>query len=152
MAHKLGRSLKGDTKKSADSQARIAQVWALARIIGPRSPDCFGLPRLAFHIMPCGTIHSERNGDIRCPRGSIMRERITKTVSVTRCTCERCGHTWDVPDGQKIQRCCPSKACRSPLWDKPITRQWASDSAKAARPKDWEARRARGWKHPSSKS
>ena len=81
-----------------------------------------------------------------------MRERITKTVSITRCTCERCGHTWDVPDGQKIQRSCPSRACRSPLWDKPITRQGASDFAKAARPKDWAARRARGWKHPSSKS
>ena len=58
------------------------------------------------------------------------------TCTVIKCTCERCGHTWDVPDGQRIQRCCPSKACRSPLWDKPITRQGASDFARAARRHD----------------
>ena len=151
MATLPSRSLKDDEKKSAGDQAHIARVRAFA-CIPSQDSDRFGPLGLAFHIMPCVAIHSKRNGDIRYPRGSIMRERITKTVSITRCTCERCGHTWDVPDGQKIQRSCPSRACRSPLWDKPITRQGASDFAKAARPKDWAARRARGWKHPSSKS
>ena len=135
-------------KKSAGDQARIARVRVFA-CIPSQDSDRFGL---AFRITPYGAIHLRRNGDIQYPRGSIVRERITKIVSMTRCTCERCGHTWDVPDDQKIQCSCPSRACRSPLWDKPITRQGVSDFAKAARPKDWAARRARGWRHPSSKS
>ena len=107
---------------------------------------------MVFHFMPCqGMIHLTVNREIyNTPHDAVMRKRIT--ISITRCTCERCGHVWDVPDGQKIQGSCPSRTCRSPLWDRPITRQRVSDSVKAVRSRDWEARRARGWKHPSAKS
>ena len=146
-----GPLMKSCKKKFACSQVRIARICALSCILEQRSPNRFGLG-LAFRTMSCGAIYSIRNENIQCLRSSIVRERIAKNVYVTRCTCERCGHIWEVPDGQKIQRNCPSRTCRSPLWDKPITRQWASDSAKIVRPRDWKARRARGWKHPSSKS
>ena len=116
------------------------------------STDRSGSSGHAFYTMSRGVVHSIRNEDIRCLRGSIVRKRITRTIHVTQCTCERCGHTWEVPDGRKIQRNCPAIPCRTHLWDRPITRHGVSEFAKAARPKDWAARRARGWKHPSSKS
>ena len=147
----VGSLMKSCQKKFACSQVRIARICALSCIPEQRSPNRFGLG-IAFHAMSCDVVRSIRNEDIRCLRGSIVRKRITRTVHVTQCTCERCGHIWEVPDGRKIQRNCPAKPCRTHLWDKPITRQWASDSAKATRPKDWAARRARGWKPPASKS
>ena len=130
----------------------IVRIWTLSYILKQRSPNRFGSPELTSHAMSYGVIYSIRNENIQCLRSSIVRERIAKNVYVTRCTCERCGHIWEVPDGQKIQSSCPSRSCRSIFWDRPITRQGVSEFAKAARPKDWAARRARGWKHPASKS
>ena len=134
------------------SQITGFEQGSLSYILEQRSPDRSGSSGPAFYTMSCGVVHSIRNEDIRCLRGSIVRKRITRTIHVTQCTCERCGHTWEVPDGLKIQRNCPAIPCRTHLWDRPITRHGVSEFAKAARPKDWAARRARGWKHPSSKS
>ena len=147
-----GPLLKSFQKKFACGQVYIVRIWTLPYISEQRSPNRFGPPELTSHTMSCGAIYSIRNENIQCLRSSIMRERIAKNVYVTRCTCERCGHIWEVPDGQKIQSSCPSRSCRSIFWDRPITRQGVSKFAKAARPKDWAARRARGWKHPASKS
>ncbi len=50
-----------------------------------------------------------------------------------RCTCERCGYTWMCKDESEAPIQCRNRRCRSPYWDKPVSREHVSDVAKAVR-------------------
>ena len=60
-----------------------------------------------------------------------MIEKIT--ITATKCTCERCGGTWIVPQGTKLQDKCRVRSCRSPYWNLQISRPKISRISKAVR-------------------
>ena len=55
------------------------------------------------------------------------------TVTAIKCTCERCGATWLVLEDAKPPGTCRVQTCRSPYWNKPITRPKVSQISKSVR-------------------
>lgn len=57
---------------------------------------------------------------------------LPKHTTVTQLSCKRCGHKWwgklDVNGKLIIPKTCTS--CKSPYWNKPITRHSTSESSK----------------------
>lgn len=60
-----------------------------------------------------------------------MMEEIT--VTAIKCTCERCGGTWTILKGTKPSDNCRVRSCRSPYWNRPITRPKVSRISKSIR-------------------
>ena len=54
-------------------------------------------------------------------------------ITATECTCERCGGTWIVPQGTKPPDNCRVRSCRSPYWNRPVSRPKISRIIKAVR-------------------
>ena len=55
------------------------------------------------------------------------------TITVIKCTCERCGRFWTIPKGTKLPHYCRIRACRSPYWNRPISRPKVSKIVKSVR-------------------
>ena len=62
---------------------------------------------------------------------NIMMEEIT--ITVIKCTCERCGGTWTILKGAKPPGTCRIQTCRSPYWNRPISRSKVSRISKSVR-------------------
>ena len=62
---------------------------------------------------------------------NIMMEEIT--ITVIKCTCERCGGAWTILKGAKPPRTCRVQTCRSPYWNKPVSRSKVSRISKSVR-------------------
>ena len=71
------------------------------------------------------------NTDMSHMARSVMMEEIT--ITVIKCTCERCGGTWTIQKGAKPPRKCRVQTCRSPYWNRPISRPKVSKIVKSVR-------------------
>ena len=71
------------------------------------------------------------NTDMSHVARSVMMEEIT--ITVIKCTCERCGGTWTIQKGAKPPRKCRVQTCRSPYWNRPISRPKVSKIVKSVR-------------------
>ena len=54
------------------------------------------------------------------------------TITVIKYTCERCGGTWTIPKGTKTPSICLVQTCRSPYWNRQISRPKASKIVKSS--------------------
>ena len=55
------------------------------------------------------------------------------TVTAIKCTCERCGGIWTILKDAKLPDYCRVRSCRSPYWNRPITRPKISEISKSVR-------------------
>ena len=127
------------------SHLQIATVFIPAHSIRTKDPDKFSKKSLlvvekAVRIFNQITTHyilvhdssaTLINIDIFHMVYNIMMEEIT--ITVIKCTCERCGGTWTILKGAKPPGTCRVQTCRSPYWNRPISRSKVSRISKSVR-------------------
>lgn len=55
------------------------------------------------------------------------------TVTALECTCERCGGIWTILKDAKLPDRCRVRSCRSPYWNRPVSRHKISKISKSVR-------------------